>query len=217
MKSIRNLIFDVDGTLFDSKRDIALAQLLTLKELGITNFTAEDIYPNIGKPMQETFEFLLPPGLHTRIPEAALIYRQHYLAHAFDTTRLFPGVADAIRQLSDRGLPLAVATTKSTQTTTMMLRHFGIDHFFCQIQGTDQMPAKPDPFIINKILDEQGWDRSATVMVGDTDKDICAAKNASIHSCGVTYGSFTREKLTALDPTWIIDAFSDILSIVTPA
>ena len=79
------------------------------------------------------------------------------------------------------------------------------------------MPAKPDPFIINKILDEQGWDRSATVMVGDTDKDICAAKNAFIHSCGVTYGSFTREKLTALDPTWIIDAFSDILSIVTPA
>ena len=216
MKYIRNLIFDVDGTLFDSKRDIALAQLLTLKELGITHFTAEDIYPNIGKPMRETFEYLLPPELHARISEAALIYRQHYLAHAFDTTQLFPCVVSVLEQLSGRGLTLAVATTKSTQTTTMMLQHFGIDHFFCQIQGTDQMPAKPDPFIINKILDEQRWDRSVTVMVGDTDKDICAAKNASVHSCGVTYGSFTREKLTALDPTWIIDAFSDILTIVNP-
>ncbi|MCX6137175.1 MAG: HAD-IA family hydrolase [Ignavibacteriales bacterium] len=214
VKGIRNFIFDVDGTLFDSRRDIAHAQLLTLNELGIAGFSAEDIYPNIGKPMRETFEFLLPVEMHSRIPEAALIYRQHYLAHAFDTTRLFPGVAESLEQLRRCGSLLAVATTKSTQTTTMMLRHFGIEHFFCQIQGTDQTPAKPDPFIINKILIEQGWDRVAAVMVGDTDKDIGAAKNASIQSCGVTYGSFSREQLTALDPTWIIDAFPDILSIV---
>jgi phosphoglycolate phosphatase len=214
VKAIQNFIFDIDGTLFDSKRDIAYAQLLTMNELGIAGYTAEDIYPNIGKPMRETFEKLLPVEMHSRIPEAALIYRQHYLAHAFDTTRLFPGVAESLEQLRRRSSLLAVATTKSTQTTTMMLRHFGIEHFFCQIQGTDQTPAKPDPFIINKILDEQGWDRSTAVMVGDTDKDIGAAKNACIHSCGVTYGSFSREQLTALDPTWIIDAFPDILSIV---
>jgi phosphoglycolate phosphatase-like HAD superfamily hydrolase len=211
---IRNFIFDIDGTLLDSKRDIAQAQLFALKELGITHFTAEDIYPNIGKPLMETFSILLPKELHPQIPAVALVYRKHYLAHAYDTTCLFPGVKDVIVNLHENGFRLGVATTKSTETTMTMLEYFGVARYFEQIQGTDQMPCKPDPFIINKIIDEQQWDRTVTVMVGDTDKDVLAAQNAGIRSCAVTYGSFTREKIAALMPTWIIDKFPELLSLV---
>jgi HAD superfamily hydrolase (TIGR01509 family) len=211
---IKNFIFDIDGTLLDSKRDIAGAQLAALKELGITHFTKEDIYPNIGKPLMETFTILLPKELHSQIPDVALTYRKHYLAHAYDTTVLFPGVKEVITDLHANGFRLGVATTKSTETTMTMLEYFGVARYFEQIQGTDQMPCKPDPFIINKIIDEQRWDRSVTVMVGDTDKDILAAKNAGIRSCAVTYGSFPREKFAVLDPTWIIDSFPELLSLV---
>ncbi len=75
---IKNIIFDVDGTLLDSKRDIAGAQLWVLQQLGIENYTEEDLYPHIGKTLQETFTLLLPDRLHPKIPEAAIMYRDYY-------------------------------------------------------------------------------------------------------------------------------------------
>ena len=87
---IRNIIFDVDGTLLDSKRDIAGAQLWVLQQLGVENYTEEDLYPHIGKTLQETFTLLLPDRLHPKIPEAAIMYRDYYRPRALENTKLFP-------------------------------------------------------------------------------------------------------------------------------
>ncbi len=214
-KPVRNVLFDVDGTLLDSKRDIAAAQLWTYRQLGVDSLVPEDIYPHIGKPLPETFSILLPDHLHNRIPEATILYRDYYRAHAFDTTTLFPGVRNTIEALHTRGINLATATIKSTSTTARVLKHFGIDQFFRHIQGTDNGIFKPDPAIINSILAEQKWDRSETAMVGDTDKDIEVGRNAGVRTCGVTYGSFSHQQMAALNPDWIIDAFNQILSIVS--
>ena len=166
---IKNILFDVDGTLLDSRRDIAAAQLWALHHLGVNTLVPEDIYPYIGKPLAETFTILLPEHLHRRIPEATEVYRDYYRAHAFDTSRLFPGVEETIKSLRTKGLHLATATIKSTETTAKVLGHFGIAEYFSHIQGTDDGAFKPDPSIINSILARQRWDRTATLMVGDTD------------------------------------------------
>ncbi len=211
---IRNLIFDVDGTLLDSKHDIAAAQLHVLESLGVHGRSPQDIFPLIGKPLAEIFTILLPPDLHHRIPEAHTMYVTYYRAHALDSTRLFPGVEFTLAELHRRGIRLAVATTKSTMTTARVLGHFGIAQYFVQVQGSDNIPFKPDPFIINKIVAEQGWERNETVMVGDTDADIAAGRNAGVRTCGVTFGALTRSQIDAASPHLVIDRFDDLIRIV---
>ena len=209
---ITNIIFDLDGTLVDSKRDIAGAQLWVLHQLGVDSYRPDDLYPLIGKPLTETFTKLLPSDLHHRIADAAEMYKTYYPPRALETTALFPGVKETLEALRSKGFRLATATTKLTPGTHRVLAHFGIDTFFDQIQGSDDIPFKPDPSIINKILQDQSWDRSTTLMVGDTDNDIHAGKRAGIATCGVTYGSLTKEQMTSLEPDFIIHSFPELLS-----
>ena len=211
---IKNIVFDVDGTLLDSKRDIAGAQLWVLQQLGVENFTEEDLYPHIGKTLQETFTLLLPDRLHPKIPEAAIMYRDYYRPRALENTKLFPGVKETIEILRIEGINLATATIKSSETTKRILTHFGIAENFSQLQGTDGMPHKPNPAILNKILKEQCWLYSETLMVGDTDRDVLTGKNAGVATCGVTYGTCSRDQLLAVRPDWIIDSFPQILTLL---
>jgi len=212
--SIKNIIFDLDGTLVDSKRDIAAAQHWVLRQLGVDSHAPEELYPLIGKPLTETFAALLPPSLHHRIAEAAELYKTYYPPRALETTTLFPGVQETIDALRAKGINLATATTKLSAGTRRVLQHFGIAQHFAQIQGSDDMPFKPDPFIITKILADQGWMQSETLMVGDTDNDIHAGKRANVPTCGVTYGSLTKEQMSALKPDFIIDSLPQILSLL---
>ena len=211
---LKNIIFDVDGTLVDSKRDIAAAQHWVLQQLGVDSHTPEELYPLIGKPLTETFATLLPPSFHHRIAEAAELYKTYYPPRALETTTLFPGVRETIEALRSKGINLATATTKLSAGTRRVLQHFGIAEYFAQIQGSDEMPFKPDPFIIMKILKDQAWERGKTLMVGDTDNDIQAGKRANIPTCGVTYGSLTREQMSALEPDFIIDSLPQLLVLL---
>ena len=210
----KNIVFDVDGTLLDSKRDIAGAQLWVLQQLGVENYTEEDLYPHIGKTLQETFTLLLPDRLHQKIPEAAVMYRDYYRPRALETTTLFPGVKETIEILRIKKINLATATIKSTETTKRILEYFGIGEYFAQLQGTDGMPHKPNPHILNKVLKDQNWAKEETLMVGDTDRDILMGKNAGVPTCGVTYGAFSREQMDALHPHHIIESFPQLLTVI---
>jgi pyrophosphatase PpaX len=213
LTNIRNLIFDVDGTLLDSRQDIANAQLHVLQKLGITHITVEDIFPLIGMPLSEIFAQLLPPELHARIPKAKESYVTHYRAHMLDTTQLFPDARETLEHLHREQYRLAVATTKSSVTSGRVLEHFGIASLFSQIQGSDNTPYKPNPYVINKVVDGQSWNRSETIMIGDTAADVVGGKNAGVLTCGVTWGALTREQLERLNPDWIVDQFEEILEI----
>jgi len=211
---IKNIIFDVDGTLIDSKRDIAGAQLWALRELGVNSHQLEDLYPLIGRSLAETFAALLPQELHHRIPDAIQLYRTYYPPRALDTSTLFPGVVETLEALQLRGINLATATTKSSAGTRRVLEHFGIAHHFRQLQGSDEIPFKPDPTVINKVVEAQRWDRGETLMVGDTDVDIQAGKSAAVKTCGVTYGSLPRDRMASLHPDFLIDRLPELLEII---
>ncbi|MBI5474002.1 MAG: HAD-IA family hydrolase [Ignavibacteriae bacterium] len=210
----RNLVFDFDGTLTDSKHDIAGAQVWVLNQLGVYEFQKEDMFPFVGRTLEETFSILLPTRLHNRIPQAAEMYSAYYRPRALDTTKLFPGVKETLEILFHQGRNLAVASTKKGAGIKRATDHFDITKFFVQLQGSDGIPYKPDPFIINKIIAEQNWKREETIMVGDTDKDILAGKGAGVATCGVTYGSLAADQLTQFGPDFLIDSFPQLLSIV---
>lgn len=209
-----NIIFDFDGTLTDSKHDIAGAQVWVLQQLGVQNVPKEMLFPYIGKTLEETFSTLLPPELHDRIPEAAQMYSDYYRPRSLETTKLFPGVRETLEILHSHRKRMAIASTKKEQGIRRATDHFGITEFFVQLQGSDGIPYKPDPFIINLIIADQQWNASETLMVGDTDNDILAGKNAGITTCAVTYGSLSPEQLRRYNPDYLIDSFPQLLSLV---
>lgn len=210
---IQRLIFDVDGTLIDSKIDIADAQLWVLRQMGVDRWTREDIYPRIGRPLTETFKELLPPEMHDRITEAKRMYIAHYRPRALDTTTLFPGVEETLATLHAHHIPMAVATTKSGVTANRVLEHFGIRQYFVQVQGTDDTPAKPDPYVVNRILREQGWSANETALVGDSEVDILCAHNAGIQAWAVTWGATTEARAIELGADRIVKNITELLEV----
>lgn len=209
-----NVIFDFDGTLTDSKHDIAGAQLWVLEQLGVHTYREEDLFPHIGKTLEDTFHTLLPEGLRDRIPDAARMYSDYYPPRSLRTTTLFPGVRETLTSLRASGKRMAVASTKKGTGIRRATDHFGITGLFDQLQGSDGIPFKPDPFIVNKVIADQQWDRRQTIMVGDTDKDIIAAKNAGIAACGVTYGSFAESAIRSCAPDYIVHDFPALIAIL---
>ncbi len=210
----KSIIFDFDGTLIDSRTDIAGAQLWVLNQLGVTHYKPEDIFPYIGKSLQVTFTHLLPPAMHHRINEAVGMYREYYLPRALLTTTVFPGVRETLDALQAKGVRMAIASTKKQAQLLRVAEHFNIVRYFAQLQGSDNIPYKPDPFIVNKIISDQQWDPAETLMVGDTDSDILAGKGAAIATCAVTYGSLTEQQLQAFSPDYVIRRMPDLLKVV---
>ena len=209
-----NIIIDFDGTISDSRRDIAGAQLWVLERLGVTGYREEDLYPFIGLPLAETFQRLLPPAMHGRIGEASELYTEYYPPRSLLTTQLFPGVRRTLERLRTQGKRIAVASTKRGPGILRATDHFGITPLFDRLQGSEGLPFKPDPAIINLILEEEGWDPLRTLMVGDTSMDVLAGKNAGIATCGVTYGAMSGEQLQAAGPDFIIGDFAGLLPLV---
>ena len=213
----RNIIFDFDGTLVDSRTDIAGAQLWVLNQLGVTHYKLEDLFPYIGKPLHVTFTHLLPPEMEPRITEAAAMYREYYLPRALHNTKLFPGVRETLEELGEQGIRMAVASTKKEMQLRRVAEHLNINEYFVQLQGSDDIPYKPDPFIVRKIISDQKWSPEATLMVGDTDSDVLAGQGAAIATCAVTYGSLTEEQLRTYSPTYIIRSFPELKAIINDA
>lgn len=214
MRGVANIIFDFDGTLSDSREDIASAQLWVLERLGVTGVTKETLFPHIGKSLQETFGELLPSSLHSRIPEAVELYAEYYPPRSLVTTSLFPGVRETLEQLTGCGKKLAIASTKRGSGLIRAAGHFGITQFFVQLQGSDNLPYKPDPALLLKILRDQHWDPRETLMVGDTLYDILAGRRAGLATCGVTYGALTEQEMRLAGPDHLISRFRDLLDLI---
>jgi phosphoglycolate phosphatase len=211
----RNVILDFDGTLVDSKRDIADAQLWVLHSLGLNGFKREDLYRFIGRPLEYTFASLLPASNHDRIPEAARMYSEYYPRHSLDTTTLFPGVEETLREFQRAGIRCAIASTKKGVGIKRGTDHFGITDLFVQLQGSDGLRFKPEPDILNAIITAQGWVPQETIMVGDTDVDILAGKSAGVATAAVTYGSLSEEELLEFHPDYILQSFPELSQVVT--
>jgi len=209
----RTIICDFDGTLTDSRRDIAGAQLWSLQQLGVDFLREEDLYPLIGKSLHETFSRVLPEAEHHRIPEAIALYAEYYPPRALKTTVLFPGVRETLTLLKEQGYRLAVASTKKGQGILRATEHFGITGLFDLLQGSENIPYKPAPDVVLAVLDTLGWNAGETLMVGDTDADILAGRAAGVATCGVTYGSLTRDALLACRPDFLLDTITGLPQI----
>lgn len=199
MLMVSLLIFDLDGTLADTKDDIAMAVNLTLKDFGLPEKDSETIYGYVGdgvrRLLQRAFEGQ-PPGLYE---QALKVFRGHYLAHLLDTTRFYPGVLDVLDHF--RGKKKAIATNKPFEYTEKIIEGLGVkDRFDLILGGDSTLHLKPHPAIIQEVLRRLGVKADQALMVGDGVNDILAAREARVRSCAVGYGLGRVEDLLAAGP-----------------
>jgi len=207
------VIFDLDGTLVDSRLDIATAVNELLARMGRKRLPNERIYGYIGNGVRRLLERSLahPPAeaLERALEEFAPIYRNHLL----DTTRPYPGVRETLDVLQ-RGRTLAVLTNKPQSAAAAVLDGLALAPYFRHVYGGESFPRrKPDPMGISALLEETGARRERTIMVGDSRIDYDTARNASVRICMVSYGLGAAD-IASLEPDYVIDDFRQLVPIV---
>lgn len=201
-------LFDVDGTLVHSAPDICAAIQETLKGTPAPSVDDAFLTTYIGRHLIDLFQYLLPDYTPEQIDDLVAVYRKIYPARQHRSTRLYPGVSDALKRLPGRK---STATTKGTPTTRIVLEKFGLLPYFDHVQGTDGFPAKPAPDVIFKSVELFGVKAEDCLMVGDSATDMAAGRAAGVRLCAVRYGYGNHSEMAAFEPDFWVDDLNELV------
>jgi phosphoglycolate phosphatase len=198
------LIFDLDGTLVDSKLDLALGVNAMRERLGLAPLEHETISSYVGQGVQNLVRQALgESATEESVEEALQIFLRYYREHMLDHTVAYPGVRESLEAL--RGRRLAVLTNKPVVFSREMLAGLGLADYFLKIYGGNSFERKkPDPIGIHQLMTETSVPAGRTMMVGDSDTDVLTGRNAGVWTCGVTYG-FGAHTLATCAPDVLLD------------
>jgi len=186
--TVRAFVFDLDGTLLDTKLDLANSVNAMLRETGRPRQAADLVASYVGHGAPQLIARVL--GRHSNDEqrrEALAVFLKHYAEQKLNRTRPYPGVVDGLRALA--GYPMAVLTNKPTRLSVEILGGLGLAHFFRAIYGGDSFERKkPDPRGALAILKELQATPTNAAMIGDSDVDIQTARNAGMLAVAVNYG-----------------------------
>ncbi|MDD5476358.1 MAG: HAD-IA family hydrolase [Syntrophales bacterium] len=209
MTEIDLMVFDFDGTLVRTGKDIIGAVNHTLAALDIPVREEDDIRRYIGDGVNKLIERSLGPH-HRRLASRALeIFMEYYDEHLLDTTDLYPGVIDTLNHF--RHKKKIIVTNKKESFTLKIACGLAIDHYFEDISGRDSADfAKPDNRLLLPFLDKFGAGKNRTIVVGDGVNDVMLAKNSGVLSCAFLNGLTDREELLRLDPDYCCEDMGEL-------
>ena len=212
-RSVDLLVFDLDGTLIDSKLDLANAVNTTRAQMGLEALENELIYSYVGNGAPVLIRRALGPAAsETEVQKALQFFIAYYHEHRLEHTRLYDGVRESLDRFLGQGMRLAVLTNKPVRISTAILEGLGVgSHFFRIYGGNSFDQKKPHPIGIERLLEEAAIERSRALMVGDSAVDVRTARNAGIPVCGVTYG-FQPESFETDPPDFVVDRMEQLVS-----
>ena len=209
MHKVDLLIFDLDGTLVDTRVDLANSVNYVLQSLGRRPQALETIIRNVGDGVRKLLERSLKDGQEAMMATAITKFNVHYKEHLLDHSQLYPGVKDVLLHFA--GKKLAVVSNKPKQFTHTILEGLGLGRRFSHIIGGDSLPTlKPSPEPLRHVMKKVGSNPQDTAMIGDSPSDILAGRAAGTITCAVTYGYRERELLIKAGPDMLIDALPDL-------
>jgi len=213
----RLIVFDLDGTLVDSRRDIADAANALLQSSGLEPLPEETIGRMVGDGAATLVKRSFAAAGRDAPPDALerflAIYDRHLLAH----TKPYPGAENVLRTLSSRA-HVAVLTNKPTRATHRLLSGLQLAPFFPRaavVGGDGPYPRKPDPAGLQHLMTAAGVEPDQTLLVGDSIIDLRTARHASAHICiaryGFGYDGFPLDAITERD--CVIDELTELLRL----
>ncbi len=206
-------IFDFDGTLADTWRDIATALNATLRDAGLPEVQGADARFWISNGALKLLERAVPAGLRDRIPELYEIFGEHYDRCCLDTTETYAGITDCLDALSH--FALAVLSNKPVRFLDRCVQGLGLKDYFEIVLGGDALPApKPDARAIEQMLERMAIEPEGLWMIGDSAVDVETGQAAGAVTVGCTWGLRGREELRRAGPDHLVDSPREIPAIL---
>lgn len=197
-------MFDLDGTLADTGRDLANSVNYTRGQFELASLAPYSVYRHIGRGVDHLLKHAIPELGQDHFEKIRHIFLGHYEEHLLDQTTLYPGIRKLLDDFS--GKRRAVVSNKIYRLALKLLQGLGIESCFDAVFGGDSAAdKKPHPALLNAALTKFGLPATGALMVGDGDIDIEAGKRAGVMTCGVTYGLGDKNDLIAAHPDVIIN------------
>lgn len=221
---IKLCIFDLDGTLVNTIKDLASSAGYALRSAGLPERTLQEYTDFVGNGTYMLIKRCLPNDLQDddelcrRVHEA---FSEHYSKHYLDFSYIYEGIGETVSLLKNKGVKLCVFTNKPDVFANAIINKLFPEETFCCVVGSrDGVPKKPDPTVEDELIsrflphDGRSKDKSSVIHIGDSDVDIYTAHNACVKCIGCTWGFRSRESLTAAKADYIADKPSDIADIL---
>jgi len=224
------ILFDLDGTLIDSRQDLCNSVNATLTHFGLQALPDEVIASFIGDgaamlirralAVPGELPELSPAPQEAFFEEAFAYFLAYYRVHKLDFTRVYPGVIeslDALKTMPDGSArPMAVLTNKPVGPARAICAGLGLTPYFFSIYGGDSFATKkPDPLGLRTLMAEAGAAEEETLMVGDSDVDIRTARNAGAWALGCTFG-LSPETVVESAPDVLVDEAAEWVAALAP-
>lgn len=211
---VKLVIFDWDGTLFDSIGRICSSMLTAGQRANAPIRQHEDIKNIIGLSLDKAIDVVWPELSTVEQGVIAAHYKEIYVASDQTPPKAYEGVYPLLTQLKESGYQLAVATGKTRRGLDRAMKLTDTEHLFMTTRCADEAISKPHPLMLEQILEELSLTPDQAIMIGDTEYDLNMANNAGMKGVGVTYGAHHVERLKACRPYAIIDNIMELPSIL---
>ncbi len=210
--NIKLVIFDLDGTLVDSKYDLTDAVNYTRKYYGFSPLSVDKVASYLGSGITALVKSVLSELKDENFDIAVKIFKDNYAKHLTDKTLPFNNIAETLSNIPQQKVLLS---NKDEKFSKQILETLGLSNFFTEIYGGDSFKEKkPNPLPIYEIIKKFNLEKKDVVMVGDGANDIMVGKNAGITTIGVLYGYSSQEQLNDLAPDYIAKMPDDITYII---
>ena len=211
MKAIDLMVFDFDGTLVSSGEDIATSVNLMLQELGLEVLEREKVIGFVGDGVIKLIERVLGEEHRDLLDRALKKFKDLYAEHLLDTTGLYPGVGEILQHFHDKRK--VILTNKNYAFTMKIAWALGLEAHFDDIIAGDSTPYfKPDPRLIQSLMERFRADAYRTAVIGDSTHDILLARNAGAVSCAFLNGLVPRDTLLELKPDYTYERITELRS-----
>jgi phosphoglycolate phosphatase len=209
-----HVAFDLDGTLVDSRADLAAATNHVLRSFALPEIDPVSVYALVGEGARRLVERALGPTRGGLVDEGVRRFLAYYAEHLLDATRLYPGLDDVLDRLADAGVVLSVLSNKPEGLSRTILDGLDVARRFRAIVGGDSLPTrKPHPAGLEHLRTLAARAADRILLVGDSVIDVATAANAGAAFCGVGWG-LDPDRLRAARPSLLVERAEDLLPIV---
>ena len=208
-----HVAFDLDGTVIDSRADLAAATNAVLRSFGRAQIAPGSVHALVGEGARRLVERAMPDVGAPTVDEGVRRFLAYYDDHLLDATTLYPGVGPLLARLGDAGLALTVLTNKPEGLSRRVLDGLGVSARFRAVVGGDSLPTrKPDPAGLARLCRSTGTTPERTLLVGDSSVDVATAAHAGAGFCGAGWG-FDPARLRAVAPGRVVERPDDVLAV----